>query len=233
MKTVLIYSGGLDSSALLFELVRGGHEVHALSVDYGQRHLRELDSAHTLAKRVGVEHRVVDLSSLGALLMGSALTDREVDVPDGHYTEPSMRSTIVPNRNMVLLSLAGAWASAIKAESVSYAAHAGDHAIYPDCRPEFAEKMNEALGLCDWQPLRLDRPFLEIDKAAIVRRGQATGVPFEETWSCYRGETLHCGRCATCIERREAFHVAEIADPTTYQSDAPSVAELVAADWRL
>ena len=231
MKTVLIYSGGLDSSVLLFELIKAGHEVRALSVDYGQRHLRELDSAHALASRVGIEHRVIDLSSLGSLLLGSALTDRSVAVPAGHYTEPSMRATVVPNRNMLLLALAGAWAISLRADSVSYAAHAGDHAIYPDCRPAFADAMNHALGLADWHQVRLDRPFIGLDKADIVRRGSALSLPFEETWSCYEGGLVHCGRCATCIERREAFHLAGVTDPTTYAGDAPAVDHLLATDW--
>ncbi len=233
MKTVLIYSGGLDSSVLLYHLVRAGHEVFALSVDYGQRHLRELDSAHLLAAGLGVEHRVVDITSLGSLLMGSALTDRSVEVPDGHYTEPSMRATVVPNRNMVLLALAGAWAITLQAESITYAAHAGDHAIYPDCRPAFAEAMQAALALSDWHPLRLDRPFIDLDKAAIVRHGATLGVPFEHTWSCYRGGTLHCGRCATCVERREAFHLAGLTDPTPYAPDAPTKEALLSAAWKL
>lgn len=231
MKTVLIYSGGLDSSVLLFDLVKGGHEVHALSVDYGQRHLRELDSAHIIASSLGIEHRVLDLSSLGGILMGSALTDRQVHVPEGHYEEASMRATVVPNRNMVLLSLAGAWAIAINAESVSYAAHAGDHAIYPDCRPEFGDAIDQVLSLADWNPLYLHRPFVELTKADIVRRGAELGVPFVDTWSCYQGGELHCGRCSTCVERREAFYLSGVVDPTTYAPDAPSLESLIEQDW--
>lgn len=231
MHTVLIYSGGLDSTVLLYHLRAQGASVHAMSVDYGQRHLKELDSAHKIASRLGIEHRVVDLSSLGSLLLGSALTNRQIAVPQGHYTEPTMKSTVVPNRNMMLLSLAGAWAISLKAETISYAAHAGDHAIYPDCRPEFAAAMDQALGLADWSPLRLERPFVDLTKADIVKRGQELRVPFEDTWSCYQGGEVHCGCCGTCIERREAFHLAGVEDPTVYASEAPSLDDLIECNW--
>ncbi|MGB0259481.1 MAG: 7-cyano-7-deazaguanine synthase, partial [Coraliomargarita sp.] len=115
----------------------------------------------------------------------------------------------------------------------AYAAHSGDHAIYPDCRNEFADAMAEAIRLCDWDQVELDRPFVDWTKADIARRGAELGVPFEQTWSCYKGGELHCGRCGTCIERREAFHLAGIEDPTPYADDAPSVEELVVTNWRL
>jgi 7-cyano-7-deazaguanine synthase len=232
MHAVLILSGGLDSTTLLYDLVARGDRVDALSVNYGQRHARELACAAALCAQLGVRHECVDLRALGRLLGGSALTDSSVAVPKGHYEEESMKTTVVPNRNMLLLAVAGAWAISLKADAVAYAAHGGDHAIYPDCRPEFAEALDRALGLADWHRIRLERPYVGLTKADLVRRGAALGVPYEKTWSCYEGGKLHCGRCGTCIERREAFDLAGVPDPTQYAADAPSVEQLRACGWR-
>ncbi len=239
---VLVYSGGLDSTVLLGHLIHEGHRVFALTVDYGQRHRREIEAARALCRYFQgreradggqlIEHRVADLSTLQSILGGSSLTEREIAVPKGHYTEDSMKATVVPNRNMILLSVAAGWALSLKAGAVAYAAHSGDHAIYPDCRASFAEAMQTAFGLADWEPLRLKRPFVGWTKADIVRRGSELGVPMERTWSCYEGGQLHCGACGTCIERREAFYLAGVPDPTRYAADAPSTQALVEADWR-
>lgn len=217
MHTILIYSGGLDSSTLLYHLRARGDRVRCLGVDYGQRHRRELDAARTICERTEVEFRLADLRSITPLLAGSALTDA-VAVPHGHYAEESMKVTVVPNRNMILLSLAIAWAVSVKADAVAYAAHAGDHTIYPDCRPEFVEAMERAAALCDWHRVTIDRPFVNLTKADIVRRGAELGVPYEWTWSCYEGGERHCGKCGTCTERREAFAGAGVTDPTEYAS---------------
>ncbi|MGF1448981.1 MAG: 7-cyano-7-deazaguanine synthase QueC [Opitutales bacterium] len=241
---VVVYSGGLDSTVLLAHLIHEGNQVFALTLDYGQRHRREIEAAkqicaHYRGRGVSdaggrlVEHRIADLSSLQVLLGGSSLTQADVAVPKGHYTEDSMKATVVPNRNMILLSVAAGWAVALKASAVAYAAHGGDHAIYPDCREAFAEAMDTAFGLADWHPLRLARPFVGWTKADIVRRGHALDVPLALTWSCYEGGARHCGACGTCIERREAFHLAGIPDPTEYASEAPTTAALVDAGWRL
>ncbi len=220
MKTVLAYSGGLDSTVLLYHLIAEGDIVSALSVNYGQRHQRELDSARALTGHLGLLHKTIDLSSLGKLLEGCTLTNPNLSIPQGHYEEPSMKATVVPNRNMLLLALAASWAISLRANSVSYAAHSGDHAIYPDCREPFAQALEKAIRLADWREIRLNRPFVHLDKRAIVERGAALGVPFARTWSCYEGGQFHCGRCGTCIERREAFHHAEVEDPTRYASPA-------------
>jgi len=216
MRTVLIYSGGLDSTVLLYHLRAEGHEVRGLGIDYGQRHRRELEAAAGICGLLSVEYRVADLSTLRALLGGSALTD-DLAVPDGHYTEESMKQTVVPNRNMIMLAVAIGWAVCLRYDAVAYAAHAGDPTVYPDCRPEFAETMDRAAALCDWHPVRLLRPFVGKTKADLVRIGAGLGVPFERTWSCYRGGEYHCGRCGTCVERREAFAIAGVADPTEYE----------------
>ena len=233
MKTLVIYSGGLDSTVLLYDLHNAGHALGALSVNYGQRHSCELECASKICAQLKVAHKVADLSTLQPLLAGSSLTSPEIDVAEGHYTEENMKTTVVPNRNMILLALATGHALSIGAQQVAYAAHSGDHAIYPDCRNEFADAMARAMALCDWSQVELYRPFVDWTKADIVRRGAELGVPFGQTWSCYKGGNKHCGRCGTCIERREAFDLAGVEDPTNYKPDAPSVDFLRTNDWHL
>jgi 7-cyano-7-deazaguanine synthase len=217
-KTLIVYSGGMDSTVLLYYLRSEGHTLHALSINYNQRHKKELDCAQAITSHLGITHDVVDLSSAGALFgKGSSQGDASVAVPEGHYTSENMRLTVVPNRNMILLAVAGGIAIANGCEAVAYGAHAGDHAVYPDCREEFAAAMNTAFSLCHEPGLALLRPFVHKTKAEIAALGAALGVPFEKTWSCYQGEDLHCGRCGTCTERLLAFKEAAIVDPTTYQ----------------
>ena len=214
--SVLILSGGIDSTVLLAHLMSEGRTVRALTIDYGQRHRREIDSARAVVAHYGIEHKVADLRSVADLMGVNALTDATQNVPEGHYEAESMKATVVPNRNMLLLAMAGSWAVATKAESIVYGAHGGDHAIYPDCRPEFAAAMDKALSLCDWHSVRLERPFVDWDKSRIVRRGVELKAPLHLTWSCYVGGDRHCGRCGTCVERREAFTKAGVKDPTDY-----------------
>ncbi len=233
MKTVITYSGGLDSTVVLYHLRDAGHEVAALSVDYGQRHGCELQRAGDICRSLGVTHRIADLSAVRDLLAGSSLTSPQIEVAEGHYTEASMKSTVVPNRNMILLALSTGYALSIGAGQVAYAAHSGDHAIYPDCRTEFADAMAVAIGLCDWEKVELIRPFVDWTKADIAHRGAELDVPLALTWSCYKGGARHCGRCGTCIERREAFYLAGLEDPTPYEDDAPPVEALATNDWRL
>lgn len=233
MKTLVIYSGGLDSTVLLYDLYQAGHKLSALSVNYGQRHACELERAADICKGLRIPHRVADLSAIQALLAGSSLTSPEIGVAEGHYTEENMKTTVVPNRNMILLALATGHALSIGTRRVAYAAHSGDHAIYPDCRNAFADAMAEAMALCDWNQVELSRPYVDWSKADIVRRGTELGVPFGQTWSCYKGGAQHCGRCGTCIERREAFDLAGVADPSHYADDAPGIETLRANNWRL
>jgi 7-cyano-7-deazaguanine synthase len=217
-KTVLIYSGGIDSTVLLYDLLNSGHDVQALSVNYGQRHSKELDCAKSLCKQLNVEHHVADLTALNPLLSGSSLTSPHVQVPEGHYEDESMKATVVPNRNMILLSIATGWAMSTGASSVSYAAHSGDRAIYPDCREEFSDAMNSVMEIAGWDKVSLNRPFSSLTKADIVKLGDELDVPFEQTWSCYKGGQVHCGVCGTCVERREAFQLAGVTDPTIYDN---------------
>lgn len=215
-RVVVVLSGGLDSTTLLHHHIRAGDIVRALCVNYGQRHQREIQSAHHTCARLQVPFLVADLHDLSTILPGSSQTDSTVDVPEGHYAEESMKATVVPNRNMILLSVALGHAIAHKFEAVSYAAHAGDHAIYPDCRPEFVDALNEAAKLCDWHPVEILRPFIKQTKAEIVRHGANLGVNFSYTYSCYKGKEKHCGKCGTCVERKEAFALAKVFDPTEY-----------------
>jgi 7-cyano-7-deazaguanine synthase len=233
MKSIVVHSGGMDSTVLLYQLVAQGDEVKALSIDYGQRHGKEIECARAIAEDLGVEHRVSDLRSLAELLGGSALTSSEIEVPEGHYEEDNMKATVVPNRNMILLAVSAGWAISSEYDRVAYAAHSGDHAIYPDCRNEFADALDVAIQLADWRKVSLYRPFVDLTKADLVKLGVELQVPFERTWSCYKGGELHCGRCGTCVERREAFHLAEVTDPTTYDADAPSIEEMVANHWKI
>ena len=221
-RTVLTFSGGLDSTTLLYYLISEGHEVLTLSIDYGQRHKVELEYANQILVKLGIkEHKAIDLHCMNDLMQGSSLTQPDIDVPLGHYEEESMKQTVVPNRNMIILSLAAGWAISNKATYIAYAAHAGDHTIYPDCRPEFAEACGKAIELADWHIVKLIRPFVEKTKGEIVKLGTELGVPYELTWSCYQGHDVHCGACGTCVERREAFMQAGVEDPTAYAKDAP------------
>lgn len=218
MKTIVICSGGLDSVSLAHRIA-AEHELASLvSFDYGQRHRKELDFAADCAKRLGVPHHVVDIRPIGAHLTGSALTD-DVDVPDGHYAEETMRATVVPNRNAIMLAIAFGLAAARQAGAVAIAVHGGDHFIYPDCRPGFIDSFDamQRQALDGYAEVRLLAPYVNVSKADIVADGVKYGTPFEKTWSCYKGGERHCGRCGTCVERREAFHLAGVTDPTGYE----------------
>jgi len=217
MKAVVLFSGGLDSTVLASHLISKGAEVRLLSIDYGQRHAKELAHGEVLAKHMNLPRKSLLLPDLGELLKGSSLTDDSVELPEGHYAEESMKATVVPNRNMILLALAGGYALSSGFDTIAYAAHAGDHFIYPDCRPEFAEAMEKALGLADWNDLSLYRPFVDMTKADLVRLGTELGTPLDMTWSCYAGMDVHCGKCGTCVERKEAFELAKVHDPTKYK----------------
>jgi 7-cyano-7-deazaguanine synthase len=217
MKALVLFSGGLDSTVLAAQLLADGAETRLLSIDYGQRHAKELQQAEKIAEALGLPHRILRLPDLGPLLGGSSLTDDQVELPEGHYAEESMKATVVPNRNMILLALAGGHALSLEFDTIAYAAHAGDHTIYPDCRPEFADAMESALGLADWEKLSLHRPFVHLSKTDLVKKGAELDAPLHLTWSCYAGREKHCGKCGTCVERKEAFALAKVTDPTEYE----------------
>jgi 7-cyano-7-deazaguanine synthase len=220
---IAIVSGGMDSVTLAHYLADQGHDLHLVSFDYGQRHGRkELDFAATAAARLHGDHSLITLPDLRDLIGTSSLTSDGIDVPDGHYAEATMKVTVVPNRNMMMLSIAGAIAVAEEAEFVATGTHAGDHFIYPDCRPEFIAAASAALlvgntGFSRPNFQGIVAPFIHSTKAQIVRIGEDLGVPWTLTWSCYKGGDRHCGRCGTCVERAEAFALADVHDPTDYE----------------
>jgi 7-cyano-7-deazaguanine synthase len=206
-----------------------GYALNAISFDYGQRHRKELEFAERMAVDLDAPWTCIDLQAAGltSLLTGSALTDDTVSVPDGHYADESMKITVVPNRNAIMLSIACALAVTRDAGAVAFGAHAGDHFIYPDCRPEFVRAFEAMVNIAveGLTSIEILAPFLSMTKTDIVRLGDELNVPFERTWSCYKGGALHCGTCGTCYERREAFAQAHVADPTAYESESTMAAQ--------
>jgi 7-cyano-7-deazaguanine synthase len=241
-KSIAVVSGGLDSTTMIYHLREEGHELHLLSFDYGQRHKKELKFASIIARNLGLRHDIIDLTGITHLISNSALTShgqrdvivpgmygldrKDIDVPEGHYAEDTMKLTVVPNRNMIMLSIAAGIAINEKADYVVTAVHAGDHDIYPDCRPAFIEAANraavigsEGLGIfsdftrffnarSNMHPF-IDAPFIHWTKTDIAFRAFELNVPLHMTWSCYKGNEKHCGRCGTCVERLEAISAAQ------------------------
>ena len=216
-KVVVIYSGGMDSFTVLNRALDQGHEVSALSFNYGQRHVRELDVAAKVCEALNVPHKIVDITAINTLLAGSSLTD-DIEIPEGHYEESSMKSTVVPNRNMILLSLAIGYAVSEGASAVYYGAHSGDHAIYPDCRPEFVRQMNVVSQLANYEPVEVVAPYLDVDKNAILADGLRMDLNYADTWTCYNGRDKACGKCGACVERLEAFAANGVTDPLPYEA---------------
>jgi 7-cyano-7-deazaguanine synthase len=222
-RAVAVVSGGLDSTTMAYLLRSQGYALDAISFDYGQRHRKELSFAEQMAADLDATWTLIDLHAAGltSVLSGSALTDDAVTVPDGHYADESMRITVVPNRNAIMLSIACALAVTREAGAVGFGAHTGDHFIYPDCRPAFVRAFESMVNLAveGFASIEILTPFLAMSKTDIVTLGADLAVPFERTWSCYKGGELHCGTCGTCYERREAFALAHVPDPTVYESE--------------
>lgn len=216
--TVVIYSGGMDSYTVLHRALNEGLTVHALSFDYGQRHARELTTARNVCQQLEVPHQVVDIRAIHGLIDNSALTNDTVAMPEGDYAADNLRATVVPNRNMILLSLAIAKAVNIGAQRVDYGAHGGDHILYPDCRPEFVQAMNLVSGIANFEPVTIHAPYLQSTKAEILRDGLAMGLDYRDTWTCYEGRELACGNCGSCRERLAAFSANHATDPLAYES---------------
>jgi 7-cyano-7-deazaguanine synthase len=215
-KVIVIFSGGMDSFTVLHRALKDGKEVYALTFDYGQKHVKEIACASKVCQQLGVTHKVIDISTINQLLAGSSLTDA-IEIPEGHYEAESMKSTVVPNRNMILLSLAVGYAVSVKASQVYYGAHSGDHAIYPDCRPEFVMKMNDVCKIANYEAVEIFSPYLTNSKSDILTDGLHMGLRYDDTWTCYNGREKACGKCGACQERLEAFADNNVIDPLAYE----------------
>jgi len=221
MKVIVLCSGGMDSVAALHWAARHHTVAAAVSFDYGSKHnAREIPFAAEHARSLGVPHTIIPLDFI-ANLFASDLLKTGGSVPEGHYEDKTMRQTVVPFRNGIMLAAAGGLAESLGAEGLVIAAHSGDHAIYPDCREDFMRAMGDALRLGTYAGIQLLRPFIAFTKGQIVLEGTKLGVDFARTWSCYVGGDIHCGKCGTCVERREAFQLAGVPDPTRYAVTDP------------
>jgi len=218
---VIITSGGLDSTTALYQAINEhGNNVVALSFDYGQRHVKELQCAKQISYDLGIEHHIIELHDVTKLIATSALTDPDHDVPEGHYEWDTMVQTVVPNRNAMMANIGIAVAVAQEARYMYLGVHAGDHAVYPDCRPEFIAALTQLANIANEGLIHpffeICTPFIYKTKADIVTSGAVLDVPWEKTWTCYKGGEIHCGRCSTCVERLEAFDLAGHVDTVEY-----------------
>ena len=214
--SVIIYSGGLDSTTLLYE--ERERVALAITFDYGSNHAaREIACARHHCAVLGIEHVVIDLAFMKQHFCSSLLEGADA-IPEGNYDEENMKSTVVPFRNGIMLSIACGMAENRGLKRVLIANHGGDHAIYPDCRPAFVEAMDAAMQAGTYEGVQLAAPYTHLTKADLVRRGARLGIDYGETYSCYKGGERHCGTCGTCTERKEAFREAGIPDPTTYEN---------------
>lgn len=214
--SLIIVSGGMDSITLLYD--RKDSIALALSFDYGSNHnSREIPYAQLHCQRLGIRHIVIPFDFMHQYFTSSLLEGAEA-IPDGHYADENMKSTVVPFRNGIMLSVAIGIAESNGLKKVLIANHGGDHAIYPDCRPDFISAINKAAMSGTYLNVEVDAPYTNISKTDIARRGVALGIDYSETWSCYKGGAVHCGTCGTCVERKEALHDAGIDDKTEYIS---------------
>lgn len=213
--SVIIVSGGMDSITLLYDY----KDTIALGIsfDYGSNHnAKEIPFAKMHCERLGIEHIVIPLSFMSKYFNSSLLQGADA-IPEGHYADENMKSTVVPFRNGIMLSIAAGIAESRSLTKVLMANHGGDHAIYPDCRPEFVEAMSEATKAGTYVDVEVVAPYTSITKSEIAMRGKSLGIDYTETWSCYKGGEKHCGKCGTCVERMEALRDADIEDNTEYE----------------
>ncbi len=213
--SAIIVSGGMDSITLLYE--QRERITLGISFDYGSNHnAREIPFAELHCKRLGIKHITVKLDFMHQYFKSSLLDGADA-IPEGHYADDNMKSTVVPFRNGIMLSIAAGIAESQGLSNVFMANHGGDHTIYPDCRPEFVGAINEATRLGTYANVTVSAPYTNITKGDIARRGAALGIDYSETWSCYKGGDRHCGKCGTCVERREALAEAGVTDATEYE----------------
>ena len=213
--SILILSGGVDSTTMLYDYK--DRIAMAISFDYGSNHnAREIPFARMHCERLGIRHITIPLEFMSVYFHSSLLSGDDA-IPEGHYADENMKSTVVPFRNGIMLSIAVGMAESNDLQYVMMANHGGDHTIYPDCRPEFVDAFNAAASAGTYNGVKLFSPYTNLTKAQIAARGKELGIDYSETWSCYRGGEHHCGRCGTCVERREAFALAGIDDHTVYE----------------
>ena len=213
--SIIVLSGGLDSTTMLYEYKE--RIAMALSFNYGSNHNeKELAFAKMHCERLGIPHVVIPLDFIRQYFHSSLLEGADA-VPEGNYDDENMRSTVVPFRNGIMLAIAAGMADNQGLKQTMLANHAGDHAIYPDCRPAFVDAMDKAVSAGTYEGVRLFTPYTNLTKADIARHGKALGIDYSETWSCYKGGEVHCGKCGTCTERREALREAGINDTTIYK----------------
>ena len=213
--SILILSGGMDSTTLLYDYQE--RIALAISFDYGSNHnAKEIPFAKKHCERLGIKHIVIPLEFM-AKYFHSSLLEGDEAIPEGHYADENMKSTVVPFRNGIMLAIAAGMAESNELQYIMMANHGGDHTIYPDCRPEFVEAFDAATHADTFNGVRLLSPYCNMTKGQIAARGKVLGIDYSETWSCYRGGDKHCGKCGTCVERREALAEAGIPDPTEYE----------------
>jgi 7-cyano-7-deazaguanine synthase len=213
--SVIIVSGGMDSITMLYEMK--DRIALGISFNYGSNHnQREIPFAELHCRRLGIKHINIDLGFMPQYFKSSLLDGAE-SIPEGHYDDDNMKSTVVPFRNGIMLSIAIGIAESNNLKYVMIANHAGDHTIYPDCRPTFINAIDEAASTGTFINVHVIAPYTNISKADIARKGKSLGIDYSETWSCYKGGAKHCGKCGTCVERKEALKEAGIEDPTEYE----------------
>ena len=218
MSSVLVvYSGGLDSYTLLNKAMKKFDRVEAITFNYGQKHNKEIEYAKSNCAELNIKHEVVNLD-LENILAGSALVG-DIDIPEGNYDKEKMKQTIVPNRNMIMISVAASLVIKNDIEYLWYAAHSGDHEIYPDCRPEFIDKMAAVLEICDYHKIKFEAPFQNLSKNEIVATGLSMGLDYSKTWTCYEGKEKSCGKCSACLERALSFEANNTEDPLNVVSN--------------
>jgi len=213
--SLIVVSGGMDSITLLYDMKE--RIAVGVSFNYGSNHNeREIAFAKMHCERLGIRHIVIDLDFMSRYFKSSLLEGADA-IPEGHYADENMKSTVVPFRNGIMLAIAAGLAESEGLKYLMIANHSGDHTIYPDCRPEFISAMSDATRFGTYPGIEILAPYTNITKTAIARRGKQLGVNYAETWSCYKGGEKHCGKCGTCVERKEALHDAGIDDPTEYE----------------
>lgn len=217
-KAIVVLSGGMDSTTLLHYLKNKDYEVYGVTFSYAQRHEKELIFAEYWGKKLCDKWHKLDISFMEFITSNSALIDKNINLPQDHYTNENQKVTVVPNRNMVMLSIAIAWAENLGVKHVYFGAHANDQTIYPDCREEFVFAISRASQLATYTNVEVKAPFAQMHKYEIAKLGSDLGVDYSKTWSCYEGLDRHCGKCATCQERKEAFEKNNIQDVTEYQN---------------